>query len=580
MKRHIAWILALLFYSCLPGMRPVFATDYWNINANDLVVKNSPWVDVRAFGTALTEVPIQAAINSLDNTIGGTVYIPPGTYVITNNIYIYGKSNVHLRGAGMGRTIIDGSNAIEQSNPPPGSEPTGVISVYRFSTWSNTLDTTGNPKNITLSDFSIKGDNNAGREQHLLAFGAVNGITIERVEVHNANNREVCEFYQNVKNIKVLNSIFRDSRSGSVFNSMINTNTIYARDILIEGNTFDNVDNGMFVLGDGIRIKNNNFINVLYGVNLEESNTTLSSTLQGAVVEGNTFRGLGCNDPGVGSVGISVKNEGKIMDDNTYEAGAIVSNNSFIDSCNDTSYTYGMYVWGNAIIANNYAVGMKSKLNTNNFFIAVYPGLNQANPARIFLTGNVLQKKPSGYNWDKGVFISNTDNVYVYMNGNFIEADTATVTRYHSTYDPYLSFNGDVLNGPINIGWGVTLNSDNTLNNVPLYGNTVGGISTAFSKGLVQLTFDDTTTPSVKNGSVFNTKPSTTVSITGFDDSQIGQEITVYCSDNTATIVNNANIMRLAGGTNFVCTPYSVIKLLRQDVITTPQWTEVSRSVN
>jgi hypothetical protein len=52
MKRHIAWILALLFYSCLPGMRPVFATDYWNINAKNVTGDNTGLVQGFTLGSA------------------------------------------------------------------------------------------------------------------------------------------------------------------------------------------------------------------------------------------------------------------------------------------------------------------------------------------------------------------------------------------------------------------------------------------------------------------------------------------------------------------------------------------------
>jgi hypothetical protein len=104
MKRHIAWIVALLLYSCQPGVHPVFATDYWNYNANDLVVKKSPWVDVRAYGVLTTNTGAQntSAINAMFTAVasGSVIVFPAGTYTVTAGLVLEGKHNLTITGAG------------------------------------------------------------------------------------------------------------------------------------------------------------------------------------------------------------------------------------------------------------------------------------------------------------------------------------------------------------------------------------------------------------------------------------------------------------------------------------------------
>jgi hypothetical protein len=81
------------------------------------------------------------------------------------------------------------------------------------------------------------------------------------------------------------------------------------------------------------------------------------------------------------------------------------------------------------------------------------------------------------------------------------------------------------------------------------------------------------TTPSVSGNNIFTTSNSGPTTITNFDDGINGQIITIYCGD-AQTTITRANAV-LDGGTNFVCTLYDTITLIKSTY-----WTEIARSVN
>lgn len=91
MKRYMAWMLALIFYISVLPWNMAVATDYFNFNARNLVVKESPYVDVRAYGfgadntAAQNKTAILAAQASL-SPHGGTVKFPKGSFNVAADI--------------------------------------------------------------------------------------------------------------------------------------------------------------------------------------------------------------------------------------------------------------------------------------------------------------------------------------------------------------------------------------------------------------------------------------------------------------------------------------------------------------
>ncbi len=100
-------ILVLLCFFSACGARAVITLSQVEIIADNVVVKNSPWIDVRAYGAVGNDstddtAAIQAAITAAG---GGTVLIPAGTYKITSSL-TGGTNGIRILGVGREKTII------------------------------------------------------------------------------------------------------------------------------------------------------------------------------------------------------------------------------------------------------------------------------------------------------------------------------------------------------------------------------------------------------------------------------------------------------------------------------------------
>lgn len=103
---YVALLLHLCFFTAC-GAQAVIALSQMEINADNVIVKNSPWVDVRAYGAVGNDstddtAAIQTAITAAG---GGTVFIPAGTYKITSSL-TGGTNGVKILGVGREKTII------------------------------------------------------------------------------------------------------------------------------------------------------------------------------------------------------------------------------------------------------------------------------------------------------------------------------------------------------------------------------------------------------------------------------------------------------------------------------------------
>ena len=103
--------------------------------------------------------------------------------------------------------------------------------------------------------------------------------------------------------------------------------------------------------------------------------------------------------------------------------------------------------------------------------------------------------------------------------------------------------------------------------------DSIGGKLSGDAQILVYVPAD--TTPNVGLGDVFTLTNSGAISITAFDNAQVGQIITLIFTDGNTTVVDGANL-HLAGGVNFVGSADDILVLLWDGT----HWYEVSRSVN
>lgn len=551
--------------------------------AGDGINDNAAVVDVRAFGSALTDVPIQAAIDSLDNTTGGTIYIPAGTYVLTKNLLFLNKNNVRIIGAGMGKTVIDGRSVSDHDYGYTEGYLPDYPGLFSFSAYPH--DDHADPptsqylSNIEISGITIQGTVTTGASggtwRQLFFYNAKN-VYIDKVEIVGCVETPIY-FVGYGSNIHVTNSKFRDSTEDTIQQTgAIDFNSLNYDGIYIDSNYFDNVTFAIAALGTNIHVTNNSFKNIKRkGMEIGESGGTTRRSIGSSVISGNTFAGLGTNASiASGSYGILVSTVGYQYTDNTTDRMPIISNNSFIDSI-ATASVIMIDAYGPALIANNYASGIYSGSDADTYFIRSEPNVDNG-MKNIFIQNNVMEKYPNAIAY--GITVTRQDNVAVFMSNNYIDAGTASLLTSGASTCPYFSFSGDILNYQWNNCTPLsTYNGDRAFDNVALYGDTNNGVRTSGTIALYEKTFPTgagVTTPSIKGGNLWRFDGTDTTTITNFTDGVAGKEITIVFIDAVITIANGTNI-RLNGHANVTPTAYSTMTFIHNGT----NWYEKSRSI-
>jgi len=595
MKKRLALLLALAFYvSILP---PLSSAAVIKGNFSDIITKG-PWVDVRAYGAALTDVPIQAAFDA-HPTGNATIYIPAGNYTIGTELLWNGVDNITIRGDGIGRTILDASALadIPKRSGLGYNRTWGVLSINPMNMDTGLDDY---HYNVTLENMTIIGSASAPVSpvyQKLVVWSTTNNVTFRNVEFVGAYYEQVYGAVSTGKTMKdqtVENCIFRNNVTGGMFN--INTGAV-VDSVRIINNVFDNGAIGINALHRGAKIRGNHFIN-MHGqvVMLGDGTTTTTKIFDGYDVTGNYFKGLGTGaSSGATVYGINLTSGSVIPTDNSMAGGNIVSSNSFIDSVSPAGggQVIGINVFGNALVSNNIFSGI-STAGSGTADTAIR--INYANASdtfqRVMLSGNVVEDTPTskagGKGWNFGISATGNDNAVYHLSGNKVGGiNTGWYAFYMGAFpsQPIVTFNGDIFNGQI--GTNTALNSmnlnDSSFNNMPIYGDLVHGLRTSISDdirpaGYSQFT-DNATTPSVAGGKIWYTNNTGATSITNFTGGVNGQIITLFFIDANTTIVHGATI-GLDNSANFVATPDDTLTLGYLWKSGGLKWYELSRSVN
>lgn len=144
-------------------------------------------------GTTVDTVAVQAAITACSAAGGGTVFLPAGTYVVSN---ICLASNVTLAGAGMGASVLlhDPNPAVSPANTS-GSGYTYDLPTLRINLTSSTQ-----VNNVVMRDFTVDGNKtvlhtlDTTYRQYGIYVGGATGqpypydIQTTRVEVRNCKS--------------------------------------------------------------------------------------------------------------------------------------------------------------------------------------------------------------------------------------------------------------------------------------------------------------------------------------------------------------------------------------------------------
>jgi hypothetical protein len=161
--------------------------------------------------------------NLIQNTSSGVIEIPAGNFTVSASIDVRNKSNLTIRGAGMGATKIIATSALN------GSDHVTHNSVFNAN--NLTLAHPNYCNNVTISDMTIdcSAQNASG-----VPVGAVSGYNLCAVEFQNVHNAKA-------ERVEVIGAYGNGIVMGSI-------DPLYSRCInnpIIEDCTFDNVCRGI-----------------------------------------------------------------------------------------------------------------------------------------------------------------------------------------------------------------------------------------------------------------------------------------------------------------------------------------------
>jgi predicted nucleic-acid-binding Zn-ribbon protein len=216
---------------------------------------------------------INQAIATLTAKGGGTLYIPQGTYLLTsttgsNNVLIAPKSNIHIKGDGIDKTILKVSNGLNAKFPAgfnviysSSSDPREVIN--NFSVEQLTIDENGG-NNITDN---VKRYKNAGVG---VRYG--NNITVSKVKVVNNPGRQCISIGNNTPENIVKTVTVRDC----IFKNMADA---------VPGNDAQNDHSTIFIIADGQQVIGNTITND----NFSQATTAIELSGYNGTIQGNTI---------------------------------------------------------------------------------------------------------------------------------------------------------------------------------------------------------------------------------------------------------------------------------------------------
>jgi len=556
----------------------------------NLKVSNLWW------GSALTDIPVQCAISSIDSTLGGWADISAGTFVIGTGLHSYGKSNIKITGAGKDITILEGTVGV-MTAPTPIPSPDGNWGVLSIDA---AVGLASPAQNILVEDLTIKLNGgtpgsfaadvaNGTYWVKTLHFGYCQKIYFNRIKIN--GSRWEAHYTDggstvSASNIRVTNSDYVNTQHNG-----FNVNTGDAFDVTVINNFFDTCAFGVQVVGRRINISNNLFKDIKsIAINVDEATYPASrATASTTSVIGNIIVGLGKNATG-SVIGITVTSGDSQFTDDSICHSLLVQNNSISDSIKSSSAVgslTGIKIRGSAKVSNNHVSGLTKEAGWTGDSVAYWLMEGTSSGAvkqQVYFENNTLDSLLGQTAWTRGIEIKGVTGSYFYLSGNVItEAAALSYALFVSPTSgtPVVYLNGDILNGYISYPtpgkWslgGNALNLTGKLNNKPLSGASTGSLVTGNSRGV---TFQDTvnldTTPSVLGHNLIYCANTGATTITNFDDGVLGQHITILFVDSNTTISDGGNFKLSA---NFSSTADDVLVLFFDGVT----WYEVSRSVN
>ncbi len=148
----------------------------YNTHINELRRQSDGVYNALYYGTTMSGVEIQAAIDAANAAGGGTVLIPDGTWTISTTITI--PSNIRIMG--------NGDNTVLKI-------PAGSVAIQMF----NNSDLVAGNTNISLESFKFDGNNSnrtGSPQDHMLYFAHVTDVNFQNITCVNGNWHDI-EFH-------------------------------------------------------------------------------------------------------------------------------------------------------------------------------------------------------------------------------------------------------------------------------------------------------------------------------------------------------------------------------------------------
>ncbi len=531
----------------------------------------------------LDPADIQVALDALPVT-GGNVYIPPGVWNLTTNLKCYGKSNVHIYGAGKRRTVLNWT----------GCDP---LSNVNSSGWAGALSFSSNTPNVNTQGIEVSGltlkctraatePAGAAANGFALALDNVDDYRIHDVEFDGSTDCMVFvtsngDFSHFIANGRIHHCDFRNNAQQANPVGCVATVTPCLRGLKLYDNHFDTVYFGAQLLGDGVEVHHNTFYRVRkIGLYVGESNYNDLPSLTGSIIGPNTFVQFGYGAIGTDATGYGIQlvTRSNLYADGRQDKGNALVRNVFTDTVATGSGLVLIRVIGPAAVEDNYASGIISGDGTAVFLRVEKSDADDESERHVYLSRNRLERtKSAAHVWTVGIDVHKIANLSVHLSGNRIDmgggaGGYALRTAAPGTGNPFFTLAGDILNGKIDIGQGV-FNADNTVDGeIRMYGDSDSGVCTQCSDNPMFYDIGGSATPNVKGRKdvwVTNPTPTTITDLLGGIE---GQTITLMMGDGNTTI-NDSAPFKLNGAFTGMSSYASIV--LRRSY---SSWVEISRS--
>lgn len=308
LKRTLLSVAAALFLACTFLSVRCFAFDYSKITGSTATGANISGystaieVNVKDFGADSSgkkdsyqaiQDALYYAVDNASDTVQLKVVIPEGTYLIKRPLKIYSNTWLYMKGATIVRGYSKGfmfKNALQNPSGGYNGERNIIIEGGCFDGNTDSNSTAfsnvrlGHINNLWIKDVEFR-DNYNG---HLLEIGGAKNVTIENCSFHEyygekqkeaiqldtMNNSNVFVHFApfddtNCENVVIRNNKFYDLMRG--FGSHSATIGVYYKNILISGNTFDNITDCAMILQNykNCLIENNTITNTGSGIDFK-----------------------------------------------------------------------------------------------------------------------------------------------------------------------------------------------------------------------------------------------------------------------------------------------------------------------